>query len=120
MRERVLGLLMVGALVALAACGENDGGSATARQPAPSVPLEKLTSVVQLGDSIASGEGTLYGYVWDADSKEWTGGNIDAPWPPPYPDCHVSPAAYGNGVAEFFGATLHQFACSGATFANGI
>ena len=76
--------------------------------------------MVQLGDSIASGEGTLYGYTWDATSKEWTGGNVDYQWPPPYPDCHVSQDAYGNAVAEYFGATLTQFACSGATFADGI
>jgi lysophospholipase L1-like esterase len=114
----------VGALVALAACGAD---AATERAPAvapaqtgQSGELPQLTSVVQLGDSIASGEGTLYGYTWDPTTQEWTGGNVDAPWPPPYPDCHVSPAAYGNAVAEFFGATLHQFACSGATFANGI
>ena len=112
-----MGLVVVGALVALAACGDD---VATERHPTQSAELAQLTSVVQLGDSIASGEGTLYGYTWDADAQEWTGGNVDAPWPPPYPDCHVSPNAYGNAVAEYFGATLHQFACSGATFANGF
>ena len=71
---------------------------------------------MQLGDSIASGEGTLYGYTYDQGSEEWTGGNIDAKWPPPYPDCHVSPDAYGNAVAKAFGASFTQFACTGATF----
>ncbi len=78
------------------------------------------TSIVQLGDSIASGEGTLYGYTYDQSTRTWTGGNIDAPWPPPYPECHDSPDAYGNVVASYFNATFTQFACSGATFANGI
>ena len=75
---------------------------------------------MQLGDSIASGEGTLYGYTYNKDSDTWTGGDINAKWPPPYPDCHVSPDAYGNKVATSFGATFHQFACTGATFAEGI
>lgn len=78
------------------------------------------TSIVQLGDSIASGEGTLYGYEYDARSQTWTGGNVNAPWPPPYPLCHVSPDAYGQRVASYFGASFSQFACTGATFANGI
>ncbi len=112
-----MGLVVVGMLVAVAACGEDE---VTERRPTQGAALEQLTSVVQLGDSIASGEGTLYGYTWDPDSREWTGGNVDAPWPPPYPDCHVSPDAYGNAVVEHFGATLAQFACSGATFADGI
>jgi lysophospholipase L1-like esterase len=114
----MVGLVVVGALVAVAACGDD---VVTERHPTQQgATLEQLTSVVQLGDSIASGEGTLYGYTWDADTKEWTGGNVDHQWPPPYPDCHVSPDAYGNAVAEHFGATLTQFACSGATFADGI
>ncbi len=118
----MVAMVLVGALAALAACGGGEAAERAPSQSAPtqSTPLEKLTSVVQLGDSIASGEGTLYGYTWDAGSKEWTGGNVDATWPPPYPDCHVSPDAYGNAVVEYFGATLHQFACSGATFADGI
>jgi lysophospholipase L1-like esterase len=109
-------------LVAAAACGANErdvtldaprGGES----PAPTAPP---TSIVQLGDSIASGEGTLYGYTYDTSSQEWTGGNIDAPWPPPYPLCHDSPDAYGNVVARNFDATFTQFACTGATFAEGI
>jgi lysophospholipase L1-like esterase len=75
---------------------------------------------VQLGDSIASGEGTLYGYTYDQESAEWTGGDINHKWPLPYPLCHVSPDAYGNKVASSFGATFNQFACTGATFEQGI
>ena len=77
-------------------------------------------SIVQLGDSIASGEGTLYGYTYDSTKKEWTGGDVNAPWPPPYPDCHVSDDAYGKVVARAFSSDFHQYACTGASFASGI
>jgi lysophospholipase L1-like esterase len=77
-------------------------------------------SIVQLGDSVAAGEGTLYGYRYDTRTREWTGGNVDSTWPGPYPKCHDSPAAYGNVVARQLGATFSQFACTGATFDNGI
>lgn len=123
----VLAVLAVLALLALAAtaCGTDSTGL---RQPGADaaavidaqVAGGPLRSIVQLGDSIASGEGTLYGYRWDADAKEWTGGNLDARWPPPYPDCHDSPDAYGNGVARHFDASFVQLACTGSTFANGI
>ena len=96
-----------------------NGGTRTSRHTAVA-GTGAPTSVVQLGDSIASGEGTLYGYTYDQQSQEWTGGNIDAPWPPPYPLCHDSQYAYGNAVASYFGATFHQFACTGAQFGNGI
>ena len=75
---------------------------------------------MQLGDSIASGEGTLYGYTYDAKTGNWTGGNINAKWPPPYPGCHDSDDAYGQRLASSFHAVFSQFACTGATFANGI
>ncbi|HEY7105268.1 MAG TPA: SGNH/GDSL hydrolase family protein [Acidimicrobiia bacterium] len=77
-------------------------------------------SIVQLGDSIAAGEGTRYGYRYDQSTQTWIGGDIDAKWPGPYPDCHDSPAAYGSVVAQQLGARFHQFACTGATFENGI
>ena len=88
--------------------------------PQQDAALEQLSSVVQLGDSVASGEGTLYGYEWDSSGQDWVGGNINARWPEPYPDCHTSQYAYGNVVATYFGATFHQYACTGATFDNGI
>ena len=76
---------------------------------------------MQLGDSIASGEGTLYGYTYDSRSAgPGRAATSTSPWPPPYPHCHDSPDAYGNHVAAYFGATFTQFACTGATFANGI
>jgi lysophospholipase L1-like esterase len=114
--------LLLAALLAAAACGggtdraariesEPRGGSRDGAGP---------TSIVQLGDSIASGEGTLYGYTYDTTSREWTGGNLDVTWPGPYPECHDSPDAYGQVIATQFKATFTQFACTGATFANGI
>src|SRR5262245_28221798 len=77
-------------------------------------------SIVQLGDSVAAGEGTLYGYRYDKATRTWTGGNLDATWPGPYPKCHDSPAAYGNHVARRLRAKFAQFACTGAKFDNGI
>lgn len=90
------------------------GGTAVA--PAASRPL----SIVQLGDSIASGEGTLYGYTYDATTQRWVGGNLDATWQGPYPDCHVSSDAYGNVVARALQARFTTFACTGASYTNGI
>lgn len=62
------------------------------RLPQPSDP-PALKSIVQLGDSIASGEGTLYGYTYDSTSKTWTGGNLNVVWPGPYPLSHDAPDA---------------------------
>ncbi len=121
-RVRVVIVVLVVAVVA-GACSSSSGDDARrvdARQGSGVGPLVVPKSIVQLGDSIASGEGTLYGYTYDDKTDSWTGGNVDAKWPPPYPDCHVSPDAYGNKVAASFGAAFHQFACTGATFAQGI
>ncbi|HSO95106.1 MAG TPA: hypothetical protein VLV81_03605 [Acidimicrobiia bacterium] len=90
------------------------GGSTAA--PATPRPL----SVVQLGDSIASGEGTLYGYTYDAATRRWVGGNLDAAWQGPYPACHVSPDAYGTIVARALRARFTTFACTGASYTDGI
>ncbi len=128
--HRTLLVLAAVAGLALSACSSGGGGSASIEAGGPpdtglsqqnSAPIVGgPTSIVQLGDSIASGEGTLYGYTYDASSQEWTGGDVDAPWPPPYPSCHVSPDAYSTNVGKAFGAKVAQFACTGATFANGI
>jgi hypothetical protein len=124
------GQLRAGALavvmLAAAACADRGAERSAGEVEVQAAPARRIgdgagpTSIVQLGDSIASGEGTLYGYTYDPHSMEWTGGNIDAPWPPPYPDCHDSPDAYGQLVATKIGAAFHQFACTGATFADGI
>ena len=80
------------------------------------------TSIVQLGDSIASGEGTLYGWTFDTKTGKWQGPSNDHPaWEGTYPDCHQSPDAYGRVVAASFpNANFVQLACTGATFAKGI
>ncbi|HEY1990516.1 MAG TPA: SGNH/GDSL hydrolase family protein [Acidimicrobiales bacterium] len=77
-------------------------------------------SIVQLGDSVASGEGTLYGYSYNASSQTWTGGNLNVTWPGPYPLCHDSPDANGQLLATHYGAQFSQFACTGASFTDGI
>jgi hypothetical protein len=102
------------AVLAVLVAGATLGATAPARPASP--PL----SVVQLGDSIASGEGTLYGYRYDPATRRWIGGNLDASWPGPYPSCHVSPDAYGTLVARSLGARFTTFACTGATYTNGI
>jgi lysophospholipase L1-like esterase len=111
LRAAVLAAVLVGVGVVATA------GSAGAQQaPTSSGP----TSIVQLGDSVAAGEGTLYGYRWDRSSQRWVDGDLDVQWPDPYPDCHHSPDAYGNAVAASFGARFTTFACTGAQFDNGI
>jgi lysophospholipase L1-like esterase len=104
----------VGAVVALVLAFTALGGT----PPARSAP--KPLSIVQLGDSIASGEGTLYGYTYNPTTRRWTGGNLNATWPGPYPGCHVSPDAYGNVVARTLHARFTTFACTGASYTNGI
>jgi lysophospholipase L1-like esterase len=97
-------------------------GNARERSSPPTTSgiLKRPERIVQLGDSIASGEGTLYGYKYDTKNKQWIDGDINVMWPKPYPGCHVSPDAYANHVATFFHAALTQFACTGASFADGI
>jgi len=119
----VLPLVLATLLVGASACSGTSSEETRRVDAVPGAGAQHgsvPTSIVQLGDSIASGEGTLYGYTYDASSREWTGGNVNVTWPEPYPACHVSPDAYGNHIAKSYGAAFHQFACSGATFASGI
>lgn len=80
------------------------------------------TSVAQLGDSIASGEGTLYDFTYNAKDERWSDpGTPDPTWLGSYPLCHDSKYAYGAIVAEKLDAApLNQFACTGASYLNGI
>ena|GEM_PF-2563753 len=103
-------------VVGLAAMASGSGLGATGGALTAGGPR----SIVQLGDSVASGEGTLYGYTYDSTSQTWVGGTVDATWPGPYPLCHDSPYAYGQVLATHYGADLAQFACTGASFTNGI
>ncbi|MEX2253955.1 MAG: SGNH/GDSL hydrolase family protein [Acidimicrobiia bacterium] len=122
MRRALLPMLLATALLAtgLLATALVASGPAGAGSGSGGTPSSGPMSIVQLGDSVAAGEGTLYGYTYDTSSREWTGGNLDATWPGPHPLCHDSPDAYGNRVAAHFGAELTQLACTGATFDNGI
>src|SRR5262249_20595228 len=90
-------------------------GVAVPASGAPHVTAAPATggtpSIVQLGDSVAAGEGTLYDYRYDRDSERWTGGDLDAKWPRPYPACHHSPDAFGAVVASTLAARFTQFAC---------
>jgi lysophospholipase L1-like esterase len=106
--------------VALLALALDVGGLLATAPPGLAQQAAGPTSIVQLGDSVAAGEGTLYGYRWDQASRRWIGGDLDATWPDPYPDCHHSPDAYGEHVAASLGARFTQFACTGAQFDNGI
>ncbi len=108
----LLAAVAVTALTALTALTGLAGPSAGA--------ATRPLSIVQLGDSVASGEGTLYGYRYDPASRQWTGGDLNVTWPGPYPECHVSPAAYGNVVARTVHARFTTFACTGAQYENGI
>jgi hypothetical protein len=107
-------------------CGSPGAPSAEpSEQPSatPSANPCPPTSVAQLGDSIASGEGTLYGYTYDAGTQRWNApATPDPAWLGQYPLCHDSPDAYGVLVAQDLGTTapLNQFACTGASYLNGI
>jgi len=125
MTRRVRGFLTLAAclplvLTAAAAVIGQAPLPASAQTLAHPGPAASPQSIVQLGDSVASGEGTLYGYRYDAATQTWTGGNIDANWPGPYLLCHDSPDAYGQLLASSYHAQLSLFACTGASFANGI
>ena len=89
-------------------------------RPTATGTIPARASIVQLGDSLASGEGTLYGYAHDVASQTWIGGNPDATWPGPYPSCHDSPDSYDTLVGVHLSAAFAQFACTGATLANGV
>lgn len=122
-RASILVLFLALGLVAAACSSGGTDPSASPEVVTPRAPQQAVTgpvSIVQLGDSIASGEGTLYGYKYDAHTGKWTGGNPDVKWDPPYQLCHDSPDAYGQVVADYVGAKFTQFACTGATFAAGI
>jgi lysophospholipase L1-like esterase len=123
-RSRLAAAAVAAALLTSVLLGTTGGPvaaqAATSTPPTTDGTPKHPERIVQLGDSIASGEGTLYGYTYNAKKGEWTAGDVDVKWPPPYPACHVSDDAYGRHVASTFHATFSQFACTGATFANGI
>ena len=105
--------------VTLCACGDDDyeGGP------------QKLTgplSLVQLGDSVASGEGTLYGLTYNTTERIWNPPAVDWPvWYGEHQQCHSSEYAYAFVVSKMlqnqgWDNRLTTFACSGASYKNGI
>ena len=104
------------ALLLLAGCGDGSGS----RAGETPVGLDP-SSIVVLGDSLASGEGINYGYTYSTGfPNHWTGGTKNPTWAGQYPLCHQSLQAYGNLVAAAFDADLATFACTGSTYENGI
>ena len=130
--RHALGALAVAVLgTATAACTSNDdtvpaappttevGSSLPARAP------DGRLSVVVIGDSVAAGEGIAYGYRYgydrsDPDRSSWTGGTEDPRWEGDHQLCHRDGAAYGHVATTALGADLATFACTGATYLNGI
>ena len=89
------------------------------------VPAPKQLSYVALGDSVASGEGILYG--WDWDGSKWVGPATANPIWEPSSDlsdanqsCHRSAAAYPALVAAAKNYKLTHLACTGASATQGI
>lgn len=108
---------MAAAVLAPSSCGRKTGEE----PPAEPTPF----SLVTLGDSVASGEGINYGYHYHYNEdlhylSRWEGGTDNPTWEPPYPLCHQSRLAYSDLVAERLDATLASFACTGASYDNGI
>jgi len=110
--------------------------------------IDLPVSMVQMGDSVSSGEGTGYGYSRDqcgaGSVLRWCPMPRDPPpfgrdgqWMAPYPRCHDSPYAYSqvvrrdlnadpnfepNGPRDGNAVNLVNFGCTGgafATFSNG-
>jgi lysophospholipase L1-like esterase len=77
-------------------------------------------TLVEIGDSIASGEGTLYGYYYNPVTGVWGGGNPNTVWSGSHQLCHDSQAAYGQLVSDALGTNFVMLACTGATYTNGI
>jgi lysophospholipase L1-like esterase len=125
-RSALLVLFVVAAVVA--ACSDADSSSTTTEPVEPQqdvVSPDGKLSIVVIGDSVAAGEGIAYGYTYqyDAsspDSSHWTGGTDNPTWQGPYQLCHDDAKAYGEVVAAALGAAVNKFACTGATYLNGI
>lgn len=130
MRSASLALI---AVLALPAACFADSGEATG-PPAPETTLDARTrsedagstlSLVVLGDSVAAGEGIAYGYEYTYDESSpaeshWSGGTAEPRWQGQYQLCHQDERAYGDVVAAALGANLAKFACTGATYLDGI
>ena len=132
-RTVAAGAVVLGiSLIAAACSGDDDSSSDTSASP-PSTQSgaaresddAEALSMVVIGDSVAAGEGIAYGYSYYYDSdfpnySYWTGGVDDPTWQGEYQLCHQDTKAYGEAVAAALGAKLAKFACTGATYLNGI
>ena len=95
--SRLAAVLTAVALLALAACG------GVARAAVAETTTQEPSSIVVLGDSIASGEGINYGYTYYTGfPNHWIGGTKNPTWAGKYPLCHQSLQAYGDLVATAF------------------
>lgn len=127
---RAVATTLVAAALVVSACSgtKEDGRAATETTIPPEVQAQdeaERTSLVVIGDSVAAGEGIAYGYKYDyvasePDSSGWTGGESDPKWQGEYQLCHQDERAYGELLAKALDANLAKFACTGATYLNGI
>ncbi len=86
----------------------------------PSGEFNFPLTIVEIGDSVAAGEGTLYGYDYDSTTGLWTGVDSSPTWAGSYQACHQAPYAYGQVVSSALGANFVNLACTGASYYNGI
>jgi lysophospholipase L1-like esterase len=75
---------------------------------------------VQLGDSIAAGEGIAYGYLYNPVTHTWGSAVSNPNWETTDPACHRTPDAYGALVTADLGGKFTQLSCTGASYLNGI
>lgn len=86
-----------------------------------STPVIGNGNMVVLGDSVAAGEGTNYGFYWNGFG--WVRAGLDHPtWYDTttamgynYQQCNQSSAAYGSFFQKFNGYTVYNMACTAAT-----
>lgn len=77
---------------------------------------------VALGDSVAAGEGIGYGWVWNSTTSRWEGGSSTGIWDDTFEpeECHQTVDGYPHVFAAELGATLEDYACTGASALNGV
>jgi lysophospholipase L1-like esterase len=100
------------------ATGMNGWLASPSKDAGPVGPI----SIVQLGDSIASGEGINYGFSFDTRTGKWDEqANRNPTWEGQYQACHQSKEAYGQQLADALPkAKFAQLACTGSTFDKGV
>ena len=128
----IASVVAVTAVGLTAACTDDsttaDGSATSTTAPtttAPTTTSPGAPSIVVLGDSVAAGEGIAYDYRYELDRADpnrssWGGGTKDPGWDGDHPLCHQDDDAYGHLVAAQLGAELTTFACTGATYLEGI